>query len=100
MAQTKSELEKFLASGNHYLRDTNQFQLAIKEYEKALALAEGSKDRKNITTANIELGNAYSSINRFHLAIEFYEESFRNFKRTGSQGKTENFLSSSIWIYQ
>ena len=74
MEEKTTKLEKHYASGSYHMEVTKQFNLATEDFQNVLNIAEEIDDRKQITNANIGLGNAYCSNNQIQLAIECHQK--------------------------
>ena len=96
LRNTRQQLETYFDLGRSH-RDGGQIQNAIEDFQAALTLANELKDRKKITTANIELADAYTSNNEIDQAIEHYNEALKIAKRQNNKkGKIRAYLGLGI----
>ncbi|WP_375448999.1 tetratricopeptide repeat protein [uncultured Nostoc sp.] len=69
----KDEADRLLTEGKQKLNQ-NQFQAALEEFEKALALYQQAKDRKGEGDTLYSIGDVYYYQDKFSQAIEFYQQ--------------------------
>ena len=78
----KNEADRLLTEGKQKLKQ-NQFQAALEEFEKALALYQQAKDRKSESDTFYSIGDVYYAQTEFSQAIAFYEQALVIWKEVG-----------------
>ncbi|MEH2161750.1 MAG: tetratricopeptide repeat protein [Nostoc sp.] len=69
----KDEADRLLTEGKQKLEE-NQFSVALKAFEQALALYRQAKDRKGEGNTLYNIGDVYYYQDKFSQAIEFYQQ--------------------------